>query len=258
MGVIRKSNAEIEKMRLAGGVVGSILAALRDAARPGVSTGELDELAADLIEKHGVRSAFKGYAPGGKIPFPGVICASINEEVVHGIPSRKRVLRDGDILGIDFGVVREGWYGDSAVTIPIGSISEDAARLVEVTRKALEIGIEHAVPGNRVYDIGAAVQAYVEGEGFSVVREFVGHGVGRRLHEEPQVPNYGPGGQGIRLRPGMVIAIEPMVNVGAWQIEELDDDWTVVTVDRKLSAHFEHTIAITEEGPKILTLPLEE
>ena len=184
-----------------------------------------------------------------------MICASINEEVVHGIPSRKRILREGDIFSVDFGVVKDGWFGDSAITIPIGKVSEKATRLMEVTRRSMEIGIEAAVPGNRVYDIGAAIQAYVEGEGFSVVRDFVGHGIGRRLHEDPQVPNYGPGGQGLRLKPGMVLAIEPMVNEGTWEIEELDDEWTAVTADRKLSAHFEHTIAITEDGPQILTLP---
>lgn len=255
MGVIRKSAAEIEKMREAGRIVGRILRAVAEAAKPGVSTGELDELARDLIEKHGVRPAFLGYGPGGKPPFPGVICASINEEVVHGIPSRKRILREGDLFSVDFGVVKEGWFGDSALTVPVGQVSEKAARLMEVTRRSLEIGIEAAVPGKRIYDIGAAIQAYVEGEGFGVVRDFVGHGIGRRMHEDPQVPNYGPGGQGIRLKPGMVLAIEPMVTEGTWEIEELDDEWTAVTADGKLSAHFEHTIAITESGPQILTLP---
>lgn len=255
MGVIRKSAAEIEKMRAAGRVVGTILREVAAAVRPGVSTGELDELAEELIRKHGAKSAFKGYSQGGKTPFPGVLCTSVNEEIVHGIPSRKRILREGDVFSADFGVVLDGWYGDSAITVPVGQVSDDAARLIEVTRRALEIGIEAAVPGNRIYDIGAAIQAHVESEGFSVVRDFVGHGIGRRLHEDPQVPNYGPGGQGIRLKPGMVLAIEPMVNEGTWEIEELDDEWTAVTADRRLSAHFEHTIAITESGPQILTLP---
>lgn len=255
MGVIRKSAAEIERMREAGRVVGRILREVAAAVRPGVSTGELDEMAEALIYEYGAKPAFKGYSQGGKTPFPGVLCASINEEIVHGIPSRKRTLREGDIFSVDFGVVLDGWYGDSAITVPVGRVSETASRLIEVTRRALEIGIEAAVPGNRIYDIGAAIQAHVESEGFTVVRDFVGHGIGRRLHEDPQVPNYGPGGQGIRLKPGMVLAIEPMVNEGTWEIEELDDEWTAVTADRKLSAHFEHTIAVTEDGPQILTLP---
>jgi len=255
MGVVRKSAAEIERMREAGRVVARILQRIVAAVRPGVSTGELDEMAEELIRRYGARPAFKGYSQGGKNPFPGVICASINEEVVHGIPSRKRILREGDVFSVDFGVVVDGWYGDSAITVPVGRVSETAARLIEVTRRALEVGIAAAVPGNRVYDIGAAIQAHVESHGFSVVRDFVGHGIGRRLHEDPQVPNYGPGGQGIRLKPGMVLAIEPMVNEGTWEIEELEDGWTAVTADRKLSAHFEHTVAITEDGPQILTLP---
>lgn len=255
MGVILKSQAEIARMREAGQIVGSILAKLREAAVPGITTGELDEIASDLIDQAGARSAFRGYAIGNKRPFPGVVCTSINEEVVHGIPSKKRKLKEGDILGMDFGVVLDGWYGDHAITVPIGKISDEAQRLIDVTRRALEIGIEQARPGNRIYDIGAAVQAYAEGEGFSVVRDFVGHGIGRRLHEDPQIPNYGPGGRGIRIRPGMVLAIEPMINVGTWEVVELDDDWTVVTADRKLSAHFEHTVAVTEDGPVILTLP---
>ena len=255
MGVHLKSRAEIAAMRETGRVVATILQALREAAQPGITTGELDELAVEMMAKAGVKSAWKGYGPGGRQPFPGVICASINEEVVHGIPSRRRKLREGDIVGIDFGVIREGWYGDSAVTVAVGQISEEAERLVRVTREALELGIAQAKPGNRLGDIGAAVQAHAEKHGYSVVRDFVGHGIGRRLHEEPQVPNYGPGGQGMRLKAGMVVAIEPMVNVGTWQVEELDDDWTAVTADGKLSAHFEHTVAVTEEGPVILTLP---
>lgn len=257
MGVVRKSPAEIEKMRAAGRVVGQILAALREAAKPGVSTGDLDDLATQLIAQHGVKSAFKGYGPPGQ-KFPGVICSSINEEIVHGIPSKKRILRDGDIVSLDFGISKDGWFGDSAFTMAIGTISEEAQRLLDVTERSLHVGIEQVVAGNRVYDIGAAIQEYVESEGFSVVRDFVGHGIGRSLHEDPQVPNYGPGGQGIRLRPGMVLAIEPMVTQGTWEVEVLDDNWTAVTADRKLSAHFEHTVAVTENGPRILTLPSEE
>lgn len=255
MAVSIRSRAEIAQLREAGRVVGTILQAVREAVQPGVSTGDLDDLAMELIAKHGVRSAFKGYNPDGRRPFPGVLCTSINDEIVHGIPSHKRKLREGDIIGIDFGIVREGWYGDSAVTVPVGTVTPEVQKLIDVTRESLELGIAQARPGNRIYDIGAAVQAHAEKHGYSVVRDFVGHGVGRRLHEDPQVPNYGPGGQGMRIKPGMVLAIEPMVNVGTWEIEELDDDWTAVTADRKLSAHFEHTIAVTEDGPVILTLP---
>ncbi len=255
MAVILKSRAEIAAMREAGRVVGTILQALREAARPGVSTGDLDALATEMIEAHGVKSAFKGYGPGGLPPYPGVLCASINEEIVHGIPSKKRILREGDIIGLDFGVVKDGWFGDSAITVPIGTISDEAARLVEATRRCLEIGIEQARIGNRIYDIGAAIQEYAEGLGYGVTRDFVGHGIGRRMHEDPQVPNYGPGGQGIRIKKGMVLAIEPMINAGTWEVAVLDDEWTAVTADGRLSAHFEHTIAVTEDGPEILTLP---
>jgi len=255
MGVILKSRREIDAMREAGRVVGMILERLREAAKPGVSTGELDELAASLIREHGVKSAFKGYAPGGLPPYPGVLCASINDEIVHGIPSRKRILKEGDIIGLDFGIVKDGWYGDSAITVGVGAISEEASRLVEATRRCLEIGIEQARVGNRLFDIGAAIQSYAEGLGYGVTRDFVGHGIGRRMHEDPQVPNYGKAGQGIRLKAGMVLAIEPMINVGTWEVDMLDDQWTAVTADGQLSAHFEHTVAITEEGPVVLTLP---
>lgn len=255
MGVILKSRREIDAMREAGRVVGMILERLREAAKPGVSTGELDELAAALIREHGVKSAFKGYAPGGLPPYPGVLCASINEEIVHGIPSRKRVLKEGDIIGLDFGIVKDGWYGDSAITVGVGAISDEASRLVEATRRCLEIGIEQARVGNRLFDIGAAIQSYAEGLGYGVTRDFVGHGIGRRMHEDPQVPNYGKAGQGIRLKAGMVLAIEPMINAGTWEVDVLGDQWTAVTADGRLSAHFEHTVAITEEGPVVLTLP---
>lgn len=254
-GVRLKSRTEIQAMRESGRIVGTILQRMREEAKPGVSTLDLDKIASDLIDHYGAKSAFRGYTPPGRTPFPGVLCTSINEEIVHGVPSAKRILREGDIIGIDFGVVKDGWYADSAITVPIGEVSEEAAKLLEVTKRCLELGIEAARVGNRLYDIGAAVQEHAEGFGFGVTRDFVGHGVGRSLHEEPQVPNYGPGGRGMRLKPGLVIAIEPMINLGTWEAEELDDDWTVVTADRKLSAHFEHTIAITEEGPMILTLP---
>lgn len=252
MAIALKSAREIKLMRAAGLVVAEVLDLMRERVAPGITTRELDRLAYELITARGGKPSFLGYQG-----YPASICASVNEEIVHGIPSRKRVLREGDVCSMDFGVVVDGWYGDSAITIPVGKVTDEAARLIEVTRKALEVGIAAAVPGNRVYDIGAAIQAHVEAEGFSVVRDFVGHGIGRRLHEDPQVPNYGPGGQGLRLKPGMVLAIEPMVNEGTWEVEELDDGWTAVTADRKLSAHFEHTIAITEDGPRILTLPDE-
>lgn len=255
MGVILKSRRELDAMREAGRVVGLILERLREAAKPGVSTGELDELAAALIREHGVKSAFKGYAPGGLPAYPAVLCASINDEIVHGIPSRKRVLKEGDIIGLDFGIVKDGWYGDSAITVGVGAISDEAARLVDATRRCLEIGIEQAKVGNRLFDIGAAIQSYAEGLGFGVTRDFVGHGIGRRMHEDPQVPNYGKAGQGIRLKAGMVLAIEPMINAGTWEVDVLEDQWTAVTADGRLSAHFEHTVAITEEGPVVLTLP---
>jgi methionyl aminopeptidase len=245
-----KSAAEVATMREAGRVVATVLAALRQAVRPGTTTADLDALAAELTRKAGARPSFKGYRG-----YPATLCASINEEVVHGIPSRKRKLREGDIVGLDFGVIVEGYHGDAAITVPVGRVSPEADRLLEVTRRCLELAIEQARPGNRLHDIGAAVQGHAEGHGYSVVRDFVGHGIGRRLHEDPQVPNYGPAGEGMRLRAGLVLAIEPMVNVGTWEVQVLDDDWTAVTADGKLSAHFEHTVAITEAGPQILTLP---
>jgi methionyl aminopeptidase len=250
MGVELKTASEIATMREAGRVVAVILRRLVEETKPGVTTGELDAIAHELIQKHGAKPAFLGYRG-----YPCVLCASVNEEVVHGIPSKKRKLKEGDIIGLDFGVVVDGFYADSAYTVPVGTISDEARRLVDVTRQALERGIAQAKVGGRVQDIGGAIQAFVEEHDYEVVRDFVGHGIGRRLHEEPQVPNYGPAGQGMRLKPGMVLAIEPMVNAGTHEVEVLDDDWTAVTLDGKLSAHFEHTIAITEDGPVILTLP---
>ncbi len=215
---------------------------------PGISTGELDRKADEFIRKQGGTPAFKGYRG-----FPGSICTSVNEQVVHGIPSAKKVLKDGDIVSIDLGVIYEGFYGDAAYTYPVGEISEEATRLMKITEESLVMGIEAACDGNRISDIGHAVQNHVERNGFSVVRSFVGHGIGKQLHEEPQIPNFGPPGRGIRLKSGMTLAIEPMVNAGKYDVVILDDGWTAVTRDGSLSAHFEHTIAVTGNGPRVLT-----
>jgi methionyl aminopeptidase len=245
-----KSREEIARMRDAGRIVQEVLQALQRAAQPGVSTGELDALAEDLAFKKGARPAFKGY-----LGFPASLCASLNDEVVHGIPSPKRVLAEGDLLKLDFGVVFRGFYGDAAVTVPVGRVSAEAQRLLDTTREALAQGLAQLRPGKRVSDVGAAVQGYVEARGFSVVREFVGHGIGRALHEPPQVPNFRAGeGADPRLKLGMVLAVEPMVNQGDWETRTLADRWTAVTVDGKLSAHFEHTAAVTDDGPEVLTL----
>lgn len=245
-----KNKDEIALMRDAGRIVSEILDELEEAVGPGVSTWDLDQLAEGLIHKKGARPAFKGY-----LGFPCCLCASVNHEVVHGIPSKKRKLVEGDLMKLDFGVVYRGYYGDSARTVPVGRISEGARSLVDATRESLQKGIHSVRAGNRIGDIGYAVQSFVEPRGFSVVRDFVGHGIGKRLHEQPQIPNFGEPGTGMKLRPGMVIAIEPMVNAGTFQVEILDDDWTAVTMDRKLSAHFEHTVLVTENGPEILTRP---
>lgn len=234
-------------MRPACKVVAGALAGLRSMAKPGVTTKALDSFAEDYIIKAGAKPAFKGY-----MGYPATICASINEVVVHGIPS-ERTLKDGDIIGIDMGAVVDGFYGDAAITIMIGEVDEEVRRLVKVTEECLQLGIEQAVAGNRVSDISHAVQAHAEENGFSVVREFVGHGIGRKLHEEPQVPNFGEPGRGARLKPGVTIAIEPMINLGKSRTVVLGDGWTAVTMDRKPSAHFEHTVAVTEEGPLVLT-----
>ena len=243
-----KSRDEIARMREAGRIVCEILDALEAAVAPGVTTFELDRLAEDLIRKNGAKPAFKGYHG-----FPACLCASINQEVVHGIPSKKRKLAEGDLMKLDFGVVYKGYYGDSARTVPVGQVSSEARTLIDATRESLSKGIAAIRAGNRVGDIGHAVQKHVEGRGFRVVRDFVGHGIGRKLHEPPQVPNYGQPGTGIRIQPGMVLAVEPMVNLGTDEVEVLEDDWTAVTADGKLSAHFEHTILCTENGPEILT-----
>ncbi len=246
-----KTAAEIEKMRRPAQIVGSILAELRTLVRPGITTAELDRVAEKRIGEAGARSAFKNYKVGPNV-FPAVLCTSINEEIVHGIPSEREVV-EGDILSLDFGVEIDGFYGDSAVTLAVGEIDEENQRLLEVTERSLYAGIEQMRPGNRLGDIGAAVQEVAEAEGFSVVRDFVGHGIGRALHEEPQVPNYGSRGKGRGLRAGMVLAVEPMVNQGTAAVRVLDDGWTAVTADGRRAAHFEHTIAITDDGPEILT-----
>lgn len=243
-----KSEKELNSMRKAGAIVGQILDEMVKMVAPGISTGELDRFAESRCKDFKVLPAFKGYHG-----FPATVCISVNDEVVHGIPSTKRVLKQGDIVGLDFGVNSDGWFGDSARTVAVGTISEDARRLLEVTEEGLRRGIEQCREGNRIFDIGHAVQNYVEGFGYGVVREFVGHGIGRALHEEPQVPNYGPKGKGLLLKVGMVLAIEPMINAGSHEVKVLKDGWTAVTVDRSLSAHFEHTVAITPSGPEILT-----
>ena len=246
--IVCKSPAEIARMRAASELVAAVLTDLKGAIGPGVSTGELDERAEAKIRAAGATPAFKGYHG-----YPATLCVSINEEVIHGIPSRKRLLKDGDIVSVDVGAVLDGFVGDSAVTFPVGAISERAARLLRVTQEALYGAILAAKPGGRVSDIGHAVQRHVEANGCSVVREFVGHGIGTVMHEEPQVPNYGPPGRGAKLTEGMVLAIEPMVNLGRPAVRVLDDGWTAVTRDRSLSAHFEHTVAVTGEGPLVLT-----
>jgi methionyl aminopeptidase len=242
-----KSLEDIEKMRKASRIVADTLQVLSHHVQTGVSTLELDAVAESEIRKAGARPAFKGYRG-----FPNTLCVSINEEIVHGIPS-KRKLENGDIVSLDLGAIWDGFYGDAARTFAVGTISNEAARLVDVTRESLRIAIEQARPGNRIGDIGFAVQKYVEGYGYSVVREFVGHGIGRNLHEDPQIPNYGKPGQGPRIKAGMVFAIEPMVCQGGPEVEILKDNWTAITRDRSLAAHFEHSIAITEEGPVVLS-----
>ncbi len=249
MPIMIKTPLEIEKMRRSGQVVREVLEHLRQFVKPGASTQDLENAAVAKIRELGAKAAFKGYRG-----FPCVLCTSVNEEVVHGIPSASRVLRDGDIVSIDTGVILDGYYGDSAITVAVGEkVSPRTKRLLEVTQASLERGIEAIKPGATLGDVGAAVQEVVEAEGFSVVREFVGHGIGTRLHEDPQVPNYGRRGQGQKLREGMVIAIEPMVNAGKPDVQVLSDGWTAVTQDGSLSAHFEHTVAVTAEGATILT-----
>jgi methionyl aminopeptidase len=245
--IILKSPPDIEKMRRSNRVVAEILQEVKAAVKPGVKTRALDELAEALLKKHRARSAFKGYNG-----YPAVLCTSVNEEVVHGIPS-DRVLREGDILSLDFGAVCDDYYGDAAITVPVGVVSEEAQRLLRVTEESLYKAIEQARPGKHVGDISAAVQRHVESQGFSAVRDFVGHGIGKFMHERPQVPNFGIPGRGVRLKAGMTLAIEPMINAGGYEVVVLDDGWTAVTRDRSLSAHFEHSVAVTENGPVILS-----
>lgn len=248
MAIVCKSAAEIEKMRRSGHIVREVLDHLRALVAPGVTTMDLERAAEKKIKDLGAKPAFKGY-----YDYPCVLCTSINDEIVHGIPSEKRVLKAGDIVSIDCGVVMDGYYGDAAITVPVDGLSPELRKLLEVTEASLYKGIEQARIGNAVGDLGAAVQEYVEGNGFSVVREFVGHGIGTKLHEEPQVPNFGIRGHGARLREGMVLAIEPMVNSGKPGARVLDDKWTAVTADGSCSAHFEHCVAVTKDGPMILT-----
>jgi methionyl aminopeptidase len=249
MAIVCKSPAEIEKMRQSGRVVRQVLDHLRTLVAPGASTMDLERAAEQKMKDLGAKPAFKGY-----YDYPCVLCTSINEEIVHGIPSEKRVLKDGDIVSVDCGVVLDGYYGDAAITVPVGDeIRPELKKLLEVTEQSLYRGIEKVRIGNSIGDVGSAVQSYVEANGFSVVREFVGHGIGTRLHEEPQVPNFGTPGHGARLREGMVLAIEPMVNSGKPEARVLGDKWTAVTADGSFSAHFEHCVAVTKDGPMILT-----
>lgn len=247
--IILKSPDEVAKMRVAGGIVAETIDRVLAAVEPGVSTADLDGVAEAFIRERKATPSFKGYRG-----FPASICASVNDEVVHGIPSPKRILKEGDVLSLDFGAIWDGYHADSAVTVFVGEPpSAEAEKLVRVTEEALEAGLSQIRPGGRLSDISHAVQQVVEGAGFSVVREYVGHGVGRSLHEDPQIPNYGLPGRGPELRPGLVVAVEPMVTMGDWKTRVLADDWTVVTADGSLAAHFEHTIAVTEDGREVLT-----
>lgn len=247
--IVCRSAAELDRMRAANQLVASVLAELEAAVAPGVTTEDLDRLAERLVRAGGAEPAFKGYRG-----FPATLCASINDEVIHGIPSPTRALKAGDIISLDVGVKLHGYFGDSAVTVPVGAIPESTATLLRVTRESLDRAIAQVRVGGRLSDIGHAVQQWVEAHGFSIVREFVGHGIGEALHEEPQIPNYGPAGRGPRLEAGMVLAIEPMVAMGKPQTKVLSDGWTAVTRDGSLAAHFEHTVAVTDRGPLVLTV----
>ena len=248
MAIVCKSASEIERMRHSGRIVRQVLDQVRSMVAPGVTTMDLERAAESKIAELGAKPAFKGY-----YDYPCVLCTSVNEEIVHGIPSEKRALKDGDIVSIDCGVVLDGYYGDAAITVPVSAVKPELRKLLTVTEESLYRGIDQALIGNSVGDVGAAVQEHVEANGFSVVRDFVGHGIGTRLHEEPQIPNFGARGHGAKLREGMVLAIEPMVNYGKPGARVLDDKWTAVTVDGSFSAHFEHCVAVTKDGPVILT-----
>jgi methionyl aminopeptidase len=248
--ITRKSAEQISLMRRAGKVVAEMHEKCIEAAKPGATTLDVDAVARDVIERRGARSNFLGYHG-----FPAVVCTSPNDVIVHGIPSAEVVLKDGDILSIDCGAIIEGWHADAAVTVPIGDIDDESKRLIEVTRESLEAAIAQVIEGNRLGDLGAAVEGRAEEAGFTVVREYVGHGIGTAMHEEPQIPNYGPAGRGMKLKEGHVLAIEPMVNAGGPETEVLGDGWTVITRDGRRSAHFEHTIAVTDHGPEVLTVP---
>lgn len=246
--IILKTPAEVEKLRSANLIVAEMLAALSEKVTDGITTMDLERLCEERLRKTKGRPAFKGYKG-----FPSCLCTSVNEEIVHGMPSKKKVLNNGDILSIDFGVELDGYFGDSAVTLEVGSVSENARRLMTVTKESLDKAIEAAVIGNRLYDISAAVQGHAEAAGYSIVRAFVGHGIGRSLHEAPQLPNFGKAGTGVRLKEGMVLAIEPMINEGTREVRVLADGWTAVTADGKLSSHYEHSVAITKDGPYVLS-----
>ena len=250
--IVLKNKEEIEKIRSSCSIVVDVLMRLSEKVEPGISTYELDKIAEDMAIKNGAKPAFKGYRD-----YPGSVCFAMNQEVVHGIPSKKKIVKDGDILGMDFGIYKDGYYGDSAITTAIGEVDDKTLNLLKITRESLYKGIEQAKPKNNLFDISSAIQDHVEQNGYSIVRTFVGHGIGVSLHEDPQVPNFVPKNSGWskggKLKPGMVIAIEPMVNIGSPDVKILKDGWTAVTVDGELSAHFEHTVAITENGPDILT-----
>ena len=245
----RKSRKEIEMMRKAGIVVAKVHRYCRENAKPGVTTWEIDQAAEEIIRSHGGIPTFKGYHG-----FPATICASINEEIVHGIPSRKRVLKEGDVFSLDVGCTLNGMVADAALTVPVGEVSDDAKRLLEDTERSLFLGIEAAIVGNRIHDIGSAIENFANQKGYGIVRDYGGHGVGHRLHEEPHIPNHGKSGTGPRIKAGQCFAIEPMLNLGTEDVTVLPDQWTVITADQKPSAHFEHSIAVTQDGPYILTL----